>query len=176
MTIKLLRLTATVLLLATVAFLFAGCGEEEQKAPTVAPKTTGTTKASGTGGTSTSKPELLVDQLIVPTDQTPKDFRKSLESRRPIVVTFYMTGTTAPADDNKVRSAISNLEGRYRGQVDFYDYLFSDAERFGDLTTLLKVNTTPTVVMINKQAKVQRAWTGYVDDKSLEQGISEIIK
>jgi hypothetical protein len=38
------------------------------------------------------------------------------------------------------------------------------------------VNSTPTVVTINKQAKVQRAWTGYVDADSLEQGIVEAMR
>lgn len=164
---KLPVIWAAVLSLALVAFLFSACGGEDQTAatPTVAVKTT------AKAGSSTTKPESLIGQPIVATDQSPKNFQSSLGSRRPIVVTFYMTG---PSDDNQVRSSIQTLESRYRGQVDFEDYLFSDGDKYGDLPTLLKINSTPSVVMINKQSRVQRAWTGFVDQSSLEQGISEI--
>ena len=167
---KLLRISATVLVLALVAFLFSACGGEEQSASVTTPLTTAT-KAKA--ASSSDKPESLIDQVIVPTDLSPKDFRNSLANRRPVVVLFYMIG---PPDDVQVRSAISTLESRYKGQVDFYDYLFTDGDRYGDLTKLLKVNTTPSIIMINKQAKVQRVWAGYVDSKSLEQGIFEITK
>lgn len=169
---KLRNLTATVLVIALVAFLVAGCGGEE--APTATKATTkATTKAAASGGGSTTKAEDMIGQVVVPTDQTPNDFKRSLESRKPIVVTFYMTG---PYDDYQVRSFMTTLETKYRGQVDFYDYLYSDGQRYGDLGAILMVNSTPTVITINKQAKVQRAWTGYVDSRSLEQGIVEAIR
>lgn len=164
------KLLVTVLGLALVAFLLAGCGEEQ---PPPA-KTSTKAKTTKTGAAaSQDRPEALVDQVIVPTEQSPGDFRRSLENRRAVVVTFYMTG---PADDSKVRSAIMSLEGRYKGQADFYNYLYTDGAKYGDLNTLLKVNATPAVVIINRQAKVQRAWTGYADEDSLEQGIVEATK
>ncbi|MHB0866143.1 MAG: hypothetical protein ACYC6B_02430 [Thermoleophilia bacterium] len=170
--IRLLKLSATVLLMVLVVFLFAGCGGDST--PTAAKTSTAkvskaSTGASGGGG----KAEDLIGQVIVGTAQTPAEFTRSLESRRPIVVTFYMTG---PYDDSQVRSHISSLQSRYRGQVDFYDYLITDGQRYGDLSSLLKVNEPPTVVCINRQAQVVRAWTGYVDTQSLEQGIVEALK
>ncbi len=162
---------AAALIPVFVAFLISGCGGAAAGAsnpPTAASHAAGASaKAS-----PTDKPENLIGQAVSPTNQSPSDFQNSVKERRPVVVTFYMTGA---ADDNYVRTAITDLESQYTGQVDFEDYLFSDASSFGDLTSLLKVNTTPSVIMINKQAKVQRAWTGYVDKKSLQQGITEII-
>lgn len=170
---KLRNLIAAALLIALTVFLLAGCGGEETT-PTKAGKTSTKAGASApAGGGSTIKAEDQIGQVISTTDQTPNDFKRSLESRRPIVVTFYMTG---PYDDYQVRSFITTLETKYKGQADFYDYLYTDGQRFGDLADLLMVNSTPTVIAINKQAKVQRAWTGYVDAESLEQGIVEAMR
>jgi len=149
-----------------VVFLFAGCGGSDTPATTAA-KTTKSTKAAAA---SAVMAEDMIGQVVVPGELTPKDFKTSIESRRPIVVTFYISG---PADDNQVRSSVLSLESKLRGQVDFYDYLYTDAQRYGDLTMILHVTTTPTVVVINQQAQVQRAWSGYVDIKSIEQGINE---
>lgn len=165
----LLRIVTTAQALVLVVFLFAGCGGSDTPATTPA-RTSKTAKAAA--GTSTSKAEDMIGQVVVPGELTPKDFKESIESRRPIVVTFYISG---PADDNQVRSSILSLESKFRGQVDFYDYLYTDAQRYGDLTLILHVTTTPTVVVINEQAQVQRAWSGYVDIKSIEQGINEAL-
>ncbi|MBI5870635.1 MAG: hypothetical protein HZB44_06745 [Actinobacteria bacterium] len=165
----LLRIVTTAQALVLVVFLFAGCGGSDTPATTPA-RTSKTAKAAA--GTSTSKAEDMIGQVVVPGELTPKDFKESIESRRPIVVTFYISG---PADDNQVRSSILSLESKFRGQVDFYDYLYTDAQRYGDLTLILHVTTTPTVVVINEQAQVQRAWSGYADIKSIEQGINEAL-
>lgn len=165
----LLRIVTTAQALVLVVFLFAGCGGSDTPATTPA-RTSKTAKAAA--GTSTSMAEDMIGQVVVPGELTPKDFKESIESRRPIVVTFYISG---PADDNQVRSSILSLESKFRGQVDFYDYLYTDAQRYGDLTLILHVTTTPTVVVINEQAQVQRAWSGYADIKSIEQGINEAI-
>ena len=165
---RFLRIPATMLMLAIVAFLFSACGGSDQSAAPPPVSHTTSLKSSS----STDKPENLIGTVIAATDQSPQDFKSSLASRRPVVVLFYMTG---PTDDNQVRSSIETLESRYKGDVDFYTYLYTDAQAYGDLTSLLKVDSTPSVIMINKQSKVQRAWSGYVDEKSLEQGVSEIM-
>ena len=165
---KIRMITATVLLLALAAFLFSACGGSDTQSPPPAPVST--SKSTAAKSSPTDKPESLIGSVIVPTDQSPKNFQNSLKNRRPVVVFFYMTGIS---DDNDVRTSINQLKSKYQGQIDFEDYSFSDASSYGDLTALLKINSTPSVVMINKQAKVEHAWTGYVDDKSLEQGIQD---
>lgn len=169
------KLAATVLTIALVVFLLAGCGgEEEDTAPPPKSKTTKETSESASpGATAGELPESLIGQAVVPTKDSPTEFTDAIEDNMPIVVTIYMPG---PYDDNQVRASIMTLQGRYKGRVEFLDYLYSDGRSYGDLVTLLKVNTTPTVVMINKQGQVQRAWTGYADVKSLEQGIVEITQ
>jgi len=171
---RLLKVTATALIIALAAFLFTGCGEET---PTTKASTkTSTSKAAkggGGGGSSTTKVEDLIGKIITPTEQSPKDFSDSIKKRRPVVVLFYMYG---PYDDSQVRSTISTLESRYRGQVDFYTYLYNEGGRYMDLAMLLDVNSTPSLIIINKQATVQRAWTGYADNLSIEQGIVEATK
>ena len=169
---RLLRAFAAMLLPAIAVFLLVGCGGGSSNEPT--PATHASTSASATrnGGASNALPESLIGQVVVPTDLSPQQFKESVSNRRPVVVDFYMTG---PSDDSQVRSAITSLESRYKGQVDFYDYLYTDGQSYGDLTSLLKVNTTPAVIIINRQAKVQIAWTGYVDSKSIEQGIVEAL-
>jgi len=153
-----------------VVFLLAGCGEDTASQ---APVQTVTSKASKSAGTSTAKAENLVGQVVTPGELTPADFKNALANRQPIVVTFYMNG---PSDDSQVHSSITTLESKYRGRVTFFDYLYSDGQKFGDLAIILQVSTTPSVVVINCQSQVQRAWSGYADAKSLEQGIVEATK
>ena len=169
---RLLKLTAIALVIALAGFLFVGCGEEEPPAKTTTKASTSKTTKPAAGG-STVKVEDLIGQVVTPTDQSPKDFSDSIKKRRPVVVTFYMYG---PYDDSQVRSSISSLESRYRGQADFYTYLYNEGQRYMNLPALLDVNTTPSVIIINKQSIVQEAWTGFADTLSIEQGIVEATK
>lgn len=165
------KLLAAVLMIALAVFLFAGCGGGgEDTAPP--PKAEKKSSNKQVVLEPSDMPENLVGQAIVPTKDSPEDFVRAIDEKRPIVVTFYMP---APTDDSDVRSSVMSLEGRYRGQVDFFNYLYSDAQGYKDLVTLLNVNSTPTVVIINRQGAVQRAWTGYVDEPSIEQGIVEAL-
>lgn len=171
---RFLKWTATVLIIALVAFLLAGCGGDEETKTS----TRTSTRKAGTSDTKVEEaqdvamPEMLIDKVITPTENTPDNVTESLEDRRAVAITFYMLG---PTDDAKVRTAMNNLEGQYDGEMDFYTYLYSDGERYGDLASILLVNTTPTVVIINEKSRVQQAWTGYADEKSLEQGIVEAL-
>lgn len=176
-----LKLITAALVMAFVVFLLSGCGGGEDETTKPVTKAAASDSAAASRASSEAKasladeaqPEMLIDEVIVPTENSPADFNESIESRQPIAVTFYQLG---PSDDADVRTAMTNLESKYKGQMDFYTYLYSDGERYKDLANLLLVNTTPTVVIINDQSRVQRAWTGYADEKSLEQGIVEAIK
>lgn len=168
---RLLKLSATALFTVLLVFLLSGCGGEEE--PTQVVRTTTRSAARATGGASTGKAENLIGQTVTPTDLTPNDVKRALTSKRPVVILFYMSG---PSDDNQVRSYVTSMESRFKGQVDFFTFLSSDAAKYGDLANLLQLNSTPTVVCINKQGQVVRAWTGYVDSDSLEQGVVETTK
>ncbi|RJQ41828.1 MAG: thioredoxin [Gaiellales bacterium] len=168
------KLIAAALVMALAVFLFAGCGggDEEDNAPP--PKKAKTNNSAATASAVPSDmPESLIGQAVAPTKDSPGDFTQAIEDKRPVVVTFYMP---APYDDSQVRSSVMTLQGKYRGQVEFLSYLYSDAQSYKDLATLLKVNTTPTVVVINRLGVVQRAWTGYADEKTIEQGIQEALE
>ena len=164
------NLIAAALILALVAFLLVGCGGGDQT-PTKA-TTKATTKASSASSGSKDRPEALIGQSVTTTDQTPGDFRKSLDQHKAVVVIFYMTG---PYDDYQVRSAVSSVESKYRSQIDFYSYLYTDGQKFGDLASLLKVNSTPAVIIFNRSGKIQQAWTGYADEKIIEQAAIEAM-
>ncbi|MHB0914302.1 MAG: hypothetical protein ACYC5A_00020 [Thermoleophilia bacterium] len=165
------KLLAAVLIMALAVFLFAGCGGDEEE---TAPPPKAEKKSSNKEVTleASEMPESLVGQAVVPTKDSPEDFVQAIDDKQPIVVTFYMP---APFDDSEVRSSVMTLEGRYRGQVEFFSYLYSDAQSYKDLVTLLSVDSTPTVVIINRQGTIQRAWTGFVDEPSIEQGIVEAL-
>ena len=166
---KLLKLFTTALMLAFVVFLFAGCGDEN---PTKTKGSTSKTTKDSAAAVSGGKVEKMINQVVAVTDQTPNDFKKALEARRPVVVSFYLTG---PGDDAQVRTSVQGLKSRYGGRVDFFEFLFSDSVRYGDLPVILKVSTSPSVVIINGQSQVQIAWSGWVDSQSIEQGIVEAL-
>ncbi len=170
---RILKLTATVMIVTLAVFLMAGCGGEETPPPVKKASTAkGSSVKSGDSG-DVSQPEMMVGQVLVTNDNLPDDINTSLEERRPIAITFYMLG---PDDDGSVRTAMTRLESKYKGQMDFYTYLYSDGERYKGLASQLLVNTTPTVVMINAESRIQVGWTGYADESSLEQGIVDTLR
>ncbi|MBE0428337.1 MAG: hypothetical protein IBX61_00490 [Thermoleophilia bacterium] len=161
-----IKLTAATLAMMLVVFLFAGCGEEEAAEVGTGTVPSRTRMPAGEVG----QVEELIGKKVTPTEQTPADIRQSLESNRPVVILFYMA---SPYADTQVRSYFGSVENRYDGQVDFYTFLAADTQSYGDLADLLSVNATPTVVCINSDGQVVRAWTGYVDENSIEQGVVE---
>lgn len=166
---------AAVLVMALAAFLFAGCGggDEDTAPPPKQAKTNTSASAAATKSEPAEMPEDLVGQTVSPTKDSPENFNKAIEDQRPILVMFYLP---APYDDSQVRSSVMTLQGRYRGQMEFFTYLYSDAQTYQDLATVLRVNSTTAVIIINRQGVVQRAWTGYVDEESIEQGIQEALE
>lgn len=176
------KLFATVLVMALVAFLFSGCGGDDEEDTAPPPRSAGSNNQGGgnasasttaaAAGAPSQMAEEMIGQAVVPTENTPEDFTEAIENERTVVVTFYMP---SPTDDNQVRSSVMTLQGRYRGQVEFFSYLYSDSQSYKDLVNILNVNSTPTVVVINRDGVVQRAWTGYADEESIEQGIVEAL-
>jgi hypothetical protein len=168
---RILKPAAALMVIMLAVFFIASCGgSDKSEAPvkkaSTSKESSSKSSSGGGGGGDEAKPEQMEGQVIVSNQNLPDDFNESLESRRPIAVTFYMLG---PDDDARVRTAMTRMESKYKGQMDFYTYLYSDGERYKGLASLLLVNTTPTVIMINEESRVTVGWTGYADEQSLEQ-------
>ncbi len=155
------RSAALLIILLLVAFAAWGCGGSEEET---------TTSLDSSGTTPTAVPtvgrtETLVGTQLIPTAGTPEEYVAANEQAQPVVIMFYVPGGV---DDQKVLQSVTTL------QVDFPDYAFliydfADPVAYGDLSTLLKVDYPPAVILIDGAGFIKSAWNGYVDEGTLNQ-------
>jgi hypothetical protein len=116
---------------------------------------------------ATTESDGLVGTHIEATDSTPREYVDAIQQGKPIVVLFYVTGS---ADDAKVQEAVNTLQGSFGGYVFLlYDYKTPDV--YGDLSTLLKVNYPPQLVLIDGSGTVRTVFNGYVDEGTINQAL-----
>jgi len=157
-----LALVLTVLLL--VAFAAVGCGSDSQGDTPISsePAPVQTVPATAPSGEHT---EALVGTQLITTPRTPTEYVEAVQNMQPVVILFYVP---AGVDDQKVLTAINDL------QFDFPDYVFliydfADPQAYGDLSTLLKVDYPPAVILVDQTGTIDAAWNGYVDEGTLNQ-------
>ena len=152
---------ALLMILLLVVFAAWGCGGGEEETNTSAPAAPANPATTPAGGGS----EALVGKQLVTTSNTPSEYVDAVEAAIPVVVVFYVPGGV---DDQKVLESVTTL------QADFPDYTFllydfADPVAYGDLSTLLKVDYPPAVILVDGAGYVDAVWNGYVDEGTLNQ-------
>jgi hypothetical protein len=156
-------LMVVLLLLASAVFLVAGCGGDEETTTTTR-QTVATTAPSG--GSSNSAQDVL-GKPIRTSDSTPLEYVEAVEQGRPVVVLFYVPGSV---DDTQVLDNLTTLQADFDEYV-FLVYDFSMPSSYGDLSTLLKVNYPPELVLVDGLGIPREIWNGYVDEGTLNQSL-----
>lgn len=151
------------------AALFVGCGgggSTSDETSTTLPPDPVTTVVSVPSKALSD----LVGTKLTATAETPKEAKDSLERHTPMVVAFYFTGGT---DDTVVLDSLNALALRF-SEVDFYTYDYKMSAAYGDLARQLHVGYPPQVAFVDSNGVIQGATSGYADEGTLNQLVTNI--
>lgn len=154
---------ATLLTILVLVVVFAwGCGSGGDELTTT---TGGVVTTSPSPGTTTANG--LIGNQLKTSDSTPKEYVDAIAQAHPVVILFYVT---AGADDAKVLASITALQPQFANYV-FLLYDYKTPDSYGDLSTLLKVDYPPELVLVDSGGYVREIWNGYVDQGTLNQSL-----
>jgi len=152
-----------LILLFLITALMSGCGSDSDQTTTTRPVGTTTTAApSGQNGT-----EALIGTQLKTTEDTPEEYIEAVRASQPIVMLFYVA---AGVDDQRVLENLESLQSEFPGYA-FLLYDVADPEAYGDLSTLLKVDYPPAVILVDSTGTVDSVWNGFVDVGTLNQSL-----
>jgi uncharacterized protein YceK len=152
-----------LILLFLITALMSGCGSDSDQTTTTRPVGTTTTAApSGQNGT-----EALIGTQLKTTEDTPHEYIEAVRASQPIVKLFYVA---AGEDDQRVLENLESLQSEFPGYA-FLLYDVADPEAYGDLSTLLKVDYPPAVILVDSTGTVDSVWNGFVDVGTLNQSL-----
>ena len=156
------RWLVVLLVVGLAAFVFNSCGGGGDEPTTVTQGNVVTTLSPG--GSGGVDPRIGFE--IRTTGETPQAFVDAYQTQ-PVVIFFYVTGGR---EDELVRQSLTALQPSY-GAYTFFFYDYSDSEAYGDLATLLAVDYSPLIVMIDQEGIIETIWSGFVDQGTLNQSL-----
>jgi hypothetical protein len=159
------RRLVVLLIVGLAAFFMTSCGGGGDDTTTTTGVQVVTTAPSG--GPAVKDPRIGLP--IEPTIDTPKEF-VDVYKTQPIVVLFYVAGGS---DDETVWANLDALRPTY-GAYTFFTYDYSESDAYGDLASLLAVDYSPLVVMMDRQGVIHTIWSGFVDQGSLNQSLANL--
>lgn len=153
-----------LLLLVWTAVIVAGCSGEEETTTSSTKKAVATTVKAGE---SVSSAEEVLGKPLEISDSTPTEYVEAVEQGRPVVLLFYVPGST---DDIQVLDSLTALQADFDSYV-FLLYDYSNPSAYGDLSTLLQVDYPPELVLVDGLGVPREIWNGYVDEGTINQGL-----
>ena len=170
-----IRQLAVAILLISVTLLAVGCGlgGGGSSATTALTIPSGATPSVTTSGTVTPQMQLVRDQKkLVATKFTPTDVSDALKAGRPVVLLFYVAGSS---DDAQVLASLQKLQPEFSSYTfGIYDYKTPSA--YGDLSTMLQVNYPPELILIDGKGTIKEIWNGFVDEGTMNQSLVNLGK
>ena len=168
-----IRQLAVAILLISVTLLAAGCGlgGGGSSATTALTIPSGATPSVTASGTVTPQKQ-LVQKKLVATKFTPTDVSDALKAGRPVVLLFYVAGSS---DDAQVLASLQKLQPEFSSYTfGIYDYKTPSA--YGDLSTMLQVNYPPELILIDGKGTIKEIWNGFVDEGTMNQSLVNLGK
>lgn len=164
---------AVSILLISVTLLAVGCGlgGGGSSATTALTIPSGATPGVSTLGTVSPQKQLLQKKLV-PTKFTPTDVSDAVKAGRPVVLLFYVAGSS---DDAQVLASLQKLQAEFSSYTfGIYDYKTPSA--YGDLSTMLQVNYPPELILIDGKGIIKEIWNGFVDEGTMNQSLVNLGK
>jgi len=179
-----MRRVVTALVLFTVAMALVACSSDSGTATTPTTPTTGTAVAvpAGTAAATTGAKDIYSPTQTVSADErfpsdksvVPSAIVTDLAAGKPMIV-FYYDPTTKVSSEQ--RKEIDAAMKKYRGTIDLFalDYtagvgstvtstsLSPEVQKIELLSSALKVNTTPYIVLVDAAGRVVYRFAGFVD-------------
>jgi len=152
-------------LILLAALLAWGCGGGEEATTTTGGTVTPTVSPGTTAGT-----DYLINTQVKATESTPREYVEAIDQGHPVVLLFYVSDGV---DDSKVLESIDRLKSGFSDYV-FLLYDYKTPKAYGDLSTLLKVNYPPALVLIDGTGTIRDIRNGYIDEGSLNQRLVDL--
>jgi hypothetical protein len=150
-------------------------GAAKAAAGETTPEATKTTPGSATTSAPDPKAEALPDVPAATLAKLPKDVAGAIESRKVLVLAVLSDDAKRwrpmADDDRYVRNMLKKVN-RYDGDVLIKRVPLSGLYTYGPLVNDLKVNQTPSVVVVDRKLKAT-VIPGYVDRFSVNQAIAD---
>lgn len=175
-----MRRTVVAIVVAALAFVLVGCGGAEE--PAAEPAATTPEPAAAAAAPAPVAPEYSTDRsanlgdttpTVFPsftTTITPPAFQTKLDARRPMLILFYDGGQLVTDD---VRGEIDAVIADYRGLIDLvtFDVSGGGDQQAAEAATMyaaeLGVQSTPHVLIVDRNAFIIWQWKGFVDRGTL---------
>ncbi len=157
------QLAALLTIVALMAVFAWGCGSGGDETPTTTVGVVTTTPSSG----STAPANSVVGMTLKTSASTPKEYVDAIAQGHPVVLLFYVAGG---ADDAKVLASVTSLQPQFPNYV-FLLYDYKTPDSYGDLSTLLKVNYPPELILVNGAGVVAQVFNGYLDQGTINQSL-----
>ena len=177
-----MRRIVVVFVVAALAFVLAGCGGGAEEAPAADPAVTTPDAAAAAPPPAPVAPTYTTDRsanvdettpTVFPSFTstiTPAAFQSKLDARRPMLILFYDSKQIVTKD---VRGEADAVLADYRGLIDLvtFDVSGGGDARAAEAATMyaseLGVQSTPHMLIVDRDAFIIWQWRGYVDRGTL---------
>jgi hypothetical protein len=109
---------------------------------------------------------------ITPTADTPSFIADPLKERRGIVLLVYCRGAVA---DRQMVTFFNQVKAEYAGESSFFAFAARDVNALGDVLAQLHAYNPPMLAVIDGQGRVRSLYTGWIDEKTLEQRVADAV-
>jgi len=89
------------------------------------------------------------------------------------VLLVYCRGAVA---DRQMVTFFKQVRSEYVGESSFYSFEARDVGALGDVLAQLHAYNPPMLAVIDSQGKVQSLYTGWIDEKTLEQRVADAVR
>ena len=110
---------------------------------------------------------------VTDTTDTPGFVSKRLKEQRGMVVLIYVDGAGA---DQEMLQSFNDIKAQYAADSSFFSFEAHDVTQTGNLLDQLKVSDPPVLAIIGGDGKVHELYTGWVDQKVMEQRIADAVR
>ncbi len=110
---------------------------------------------------------------ITPTAQTPSFIKTRLQQNRGMVLLVYCAG--AAADESMLQS-FDTVKAQYSADDSFFSFETHDSGQLGDTLQQLRVSDPPVLAVIRGNGEVAQLYTGWIDEETMEQIISNAVR
>ena len=109
---------------------------------------------------------------ITPTADTPSFISDPLKEQRGIVLLVYCRGAVA---DRQMVTFFNHVKSEYVGESSFFAFEARDVSALGDVLAQLHAYNPPMLAVIDSQGRVRSLYTGWIDEQTLEQRVSDAV-
>ncbi|MGO8683739.1 MAG: hypothetical protein ACLQUT_04055 [Thermoleophilia bacterium] len=114
----------------------------------------------------------LPQLTVTPTAATPAFIANPLKAHRGVVLLVYCAGA---ADDDQMLGFFNQVKAKYAAASSFFSFEAHDVNTLGDVLGQLHAYNPPMLAVIDGQGRVEELYTGWIDEQTLDQRISNAI-